>query len=145
MDMNPQTPAEGISQQFSTPDFKSYKVDCSCGHPDDSIDFTVEVDDWQDIVITHCTTQYTPWWRDTFDKHAAYNINNELLYNIVYYAKDFLNAVWHRAVVTWKVWTTGTVKYQSTVILTEQQALNYAEALRRAINEIKFHEIKNKQ
>ena len=136
MVMKPQEPAEGISQQFSTPDFKCYRVDCSCGNPDDSIDFVVEVDDWQDIVVSHCTTQQTKWWEDNFDKRAAYNIKNEMLYNFVYYAKSFLNSLYHRMKVTWTVWTRGKVEYSSTVILTKQQALNYSEALRNAIIEV---------
>lgn len=37
----------------------------------------------------------------------------------------------------WQLLTKGTIKYNTAIILREQQALNYAEALKKAIKDVK--------
>lgn len=37
----------------------------------------------------------------------------------------------------WQLLTKGTIKYNVAIIMREQQALNYAEALKNAINDVK--------
>ena len=39
--------------------------------------------------------------------------------------------------MTKKIWWDGELKYESSTIMTEQQALNYAEALKSAIEDVK--------
>jgi hypothetical protein len=47
--------------------------------------------------------------------------------------------VWNisRWKMIWQLLTKGTIKYNTAIILREQQALNYAEALKNAINDVK--------
>ena len=136
MDLKPQEPAQGISLIHKGPDFATYRVDCNCGNDDDSIIFEVEVTDWQEIEVSHYTTQKTPWWSDPFKQNQSFDIKNELLYNIVYSLKGFLNAIAHRLKVTYSVWVKGYVKYESTTILTQQQALNYSATLQKAVQDV---------
>jgi hypothetical protein len=39
--------------------------------------------------------------------------------------------------VTWQLWTTGAVKVETTIAMSEQQALNYAETLKSAVKDVK--------
>ena len=142
MDLTPQEPAEGIALVHKGSEFQTYRVECSCGSDDDAIMFEVEGSEWQDISVTHYTTQKTPWWQDPFKKNKSYNIKNEFLFNLVYYTTGFLNALSHRLKVTWSVWAKGYVEYQSTTILTKQQALNYASTLQQAIKELDQYNVK---
>jgi len=50
---------------------------------------------------------------------------------------DLINGFWTRLKVTWQLWTTGAVTAESTIALSEQQALNYAETLKSAIKDVK--------
>jgi hypothetical protein len=51
--------------------------------------------------------------------------------------KDILNGFVTRLKLTWTVWTKGYIKTESTIAMTEQQALNYAETLKSAIQDVK--------
>ena len=135
MDLKPQEPAEGIMQTYNAPKFRMYHIECSCGNTDDAIDFTVEEDAGEIIVQTY-TTQKTAWWEDPFRQRKSYEINNEFLYQLNYYVRGFLNAVTHRLRITWAVWVHGYVKYSQTTVMTPQQALNYSDTLRQAVENV---------
>jgi hypothetical protein len=135
MDLTPESPAQGISKNTELPGYESYQVHCICGNPDDTIEFTVENDDCEVTVSTY-TLQRTPWWEDPFKRHQSYQIENELLFQINYYVRGFLNALSHRLKITWSVWIRGHVKYSQTTIMKAQQALNYSEALKRAVENV---------
>ena len=135
MDLTPQTPAAGIMQTYMSPDFESYRIECSCGSADDAIELVVEETHGEVIVSTH-TRQKTAWWSDTFQQHKSYEINNELLFQINYYVRGFLNALTHRLKVTWAVWIHGCVEYSQSTVMTPQQALNYSDTLRCAVERV---------
>ena len=132
MNLEPQTPALGVMQTYNSPGFETYRVECSCGNEDDAIVFTVE-EDYGEVIVSTYTTQKTAWWSDPFRQNKSYEIENELLYQINYYVRGFLNALTHRLKVTWAVWIHGRVEYSQSTIMTPQQALNYSETLRRAV------------
>jgi len=134
--MNSEIPARGILYTEDSPTCKSYVVPCTCTNPDDTIEFTVNIDDFQEIELQHYTLQKTPIWRDPFKQHKTYGIKNRLLFEIAYYTTGFLNSLHHRLSVTWKVWTKGQVEYYSTTILNKQQAINYADTIKRAVHDI---------
>jgi hypothetical protein len=140
MDLTPETPAQGISKTAQYPGYESYQVPCICGNPDDTIEFTVDNDDCE-VTVTTYTLQRTPWWEDPFKRHSSYKIDNELLFQINYYVRGFLNALSHRLKITWSVWVRGYVEYSQTTIMKPQQALNYSETLKRAVeNVIKYQD-----
>jgi hypothetical protein len=51
--------------------------------------------------------------------------------------------------LTYKLWTVGYLKYHQTTLMTEQQALNYAETIKTAIKDMhqfqKDQELKRKK
>jgi hypothetical protein len=61
----------------------------------------------KDITITTCTTQKSKWWK--LDR-------------------------WH---LIWTLLTKGYIEYEANIIMSEQQALNYAETLKHAIKNVK--------
>lgn len=135
MDLKPQEPALGIMQTQNAPEFKMYHVECSCGNSDDAIDFTVE-ENAGEVTVQTFTTQKTAWWQDPFKQRKSYEIDNEFLYQLNYYARGFLNAMAHRLRITWDVWVYGYVKYSQSTIMTPQQALNYSDTLRQAVENV---------
>ena len=135
MDLKPQPPAEGIMKTADGTRFKMYHIECSCGSSDDAIDFIVSETHGEVVVETH-TTQKTSWWEDPFRQRKSYEIENEFLYQLNYYVRGFLNAMAHRLRITWAVWVHGYVKYSQSTIMTPQQALNYSDTLRRAVENV---------
>lgn len=135
MDLKPQEPAEGITRNLRYPGFESYTIPCSCGNTDDDIQIIVE-EEHGEVSIQTYTLQKTDWWTDRFDRHSSYDIKNELLFQLSYYARSFLNSLWYRLQVTWKVWINGYVEYQQTAILTPQQALNFSATLKRSVERV---------
>ena len=59
------------------------------------------------VTVTTYTTQKSQWW----------NLNR-----------------WQ---IIWRLLTKGYVKYEANIVMTEQQALNYAETLKTAIKDVK--------
>ena len=135
MNLVSQTPAEGIMQTYNSPGFETYRVECSCGNEDDAIVFTVEETHGEVIVETY-TTQKTSWWDDPFHQHNSYEIENPWLFELNYYVRGFLNSLTHRLKVTWSVWVRGRVEYSQSTIMTPQQALNYSDTLRIAVERV---------
>jgi len=139
VDLKPQEPAVGVVATSKYPGFETYRIVCSCGNPDDDIEMVVENDDHEVIVSTY-TTQKTSWWEDPFKQHKSYSIEPEWLYQVNYYVRGFLNALWHRLKITWSVWIHGHVKYNHTAIMTPQQALNYSETLSQAVKNVQRYQ-----
>lgn len=131
-ELNAETPAEGIMKTYQNANSICYRVDCTCGSEDDSIEFAVETD-FNDIVVSTYTTQKTDWWSDPANKNKSYNYDNEFLFNLNYIVRGWINGLVHRLKWSWRLWVDGYIKYQSTIIMTKQQALNYAKALESAI------------
>jgi hypothetical protein len=115
-------------------DSKFYKVVCSCGQPDHDINFEVEATDIDVSVNTYITVK-TDYWSESVKKR--YDIDNPYLQELDWTLKDILNGFVTRLKLTWTVWTKGYIKTESTIAMTEQQALNYAETLKSAIQDVK--------
>lgn len=136
--MKPQIPAEGITLNRDFGDSKFYSVACSCGNPDDAIDFYVEIDsDMMDVTVNTSTTQKTDYWTEKF---KAPHYDNAFI-NGCY---KFANALWTRLRLTKNIWLDGYVKYSSYTIMSKQQALNYAETLKTAVAEVESHKLEQR-
>lgn len=133
--MKAQAPAEGILKRSDFGDSKFYSVACSCGNDEDAIEFEVEADE-MGVTVTTWTTQKTDWWTDAFEKR--YDIENEFVQEVEWFWKDFWSSLFRRISLTWQIWRHGYVTYQSTTIMNEQQALNYAETINSAVRDVKF-------
>jgi len=138
--MKIQTPAEGIMLTADFGDSKFYKVVCSCGQPDHDIDFEVEAADTGVNVNTYVTTK-TDYWTDTVKKR--YDIDSQWLQELDWSWKDLVNGLVTRVKLTWGVWTKGYIETQTTIAMTEQQAINYAETLKSAVDDVKKIRSKN--
>ncbi len=132
--MKAQTPAEGILKTNDFGDSKFYKVVCGCGQDDHSIDFEVEAAETGINVNTYVTVK-TDYWSESIKKR--YDIDNPYLQELDWALKDIWNGLITRLKLTWTVWTKGYIKTESTIAMTEQQALNYAETLKSAIQDVK--------
>ncbi len=139
--MKAQTPAEGILKTHDFGNSKYYQVVCSCGSDDDSIEFVVEADDMGVTVNTY-TTQKTNFWEEPVPQ--KYWQDDPWYQEFNYVTTNIVNGFIRRCKLTWDIWFKGYVKYQSTTIMTEQQALNYAETLKSAIDDVKIFKAERK-
>jgi hypothetical protein len=132
--MKAQQPAEGILKTNDFGDSKWYQVVCGCGQPDHTLTVEVEADDIGVSVNTY-TTVKTDYWTDTVKKR--YDIDNPYLQELDWFWKDMVNGFLTRLRLTWDIWIKGYVRAETTVLMTEQQALNYAETLKAATADVK--------
>ena len=105
--MNSQLPAEGILLQRDWGNAKTYHVECECTDPNHAHTVDVSADEDFGVTVEIWTTAETPSWKIS------------------------------RWKLIWQLLTKGTIKYNVALIMREQQALNYAEALKRAVTDVK--------
>lgn len=131
--IKPQVPAEGIYKNAEFGDSVYYTVACSCGSSDDEIEFSVEVDDFEMISVNTYVTPKNAHWKKLVDENSKFD--NMFLWNLDYTIRSAINGLYQRLLVTYEVWTQGYIKMYSTTLMSEQQALNYAETLKAAIKD----------
>lgn len=132
--MKAEKPAKGILKTGDYGNSKWYQVVCGCGQPDHSLTVEVEADDCGINVNTYVTVK-TDYWTENVKKR--YDIDNEWQQEFDWFWKDLWNGLVTRLKLTWTVWTKGYIKAETTIAMTEQQALNYAETLKSAIKDVK--------
>jgi len=132
--MKAQTPAEGILKTNDWGNSKWYQVVCGCGQPDHALTVEVEADDTGVNVNTYATVK-TDYWTDAVKKR--YDIDSPWLQEWDWFWKDLVNGIVTRLKLTWTVWTKGYVQAETTITMSEQQALNYAETIKSAIKDVK--------
>lgn len=132
--MKAQTPAEGIMKTHEWGHSKMYKVTCSCGQPYHDHDIDVEADQCG-VNVNIYTTMKTDYWTETVD--MRYDIENVAMQEAHWFFVGLINSTIRKLKLTWELWTTGAVTAETTVHMTEQQALNYAETLKAAVKDVK--------
>jgi hypothetical protein len=138
--MKAEAPAQGIMKTSDYGDSKWYKVACSCGDSSHEINFVVEVNDDGDVTVNTFVETKSDYWSQTFDKR--YDIDNTWLQEFDWVWKDLVNGFVTRIKLTWQLWTKGYIRTESTLFMTEQQTLNYAETLKNAIKDVKTFKAK---
>lgn len=113
---------------------KWYHVVCGCGQPDHSLTVEVEAEDTGVNINTYVTVK-TDYWSESIKKR--YDIDSPYLQELDWAVKDIWNGFITRLKLTWTVWTKGSVQCETTICMSEQQALNYAETLKSAIEDVK--------
>lgn len=131
--MKAEKPAEGILKTHDWGNSKWYKVVCGCGQPDHEVTFEVEADDIGVNVNTYVTAK-TNYWTETVRPNVG--INNEWLEEFDSAWKSIFNSLVRKVKLTWSIWVHGYVKYETTIAMTQQQALNYAETLKSAVKDV---------
>ena len=124
----------GIMKTHDYGDSKFYHVVCGCGQPDHSLTVEVEADECGVNVNTYVTVK-TDYWSESIKKR--YDIDSPYLQELDWAVKDIWNGFVTRLKLTWTVWTKGYIQCETTVLMSEQQALNYAETLKSAIQDVK--------
>lgn len=67
--MNPQSPAEGISQSHTWSDLHIFKLDCDCSDTGHSASVWVELDsDTQHITLSFYVKAALPFWSNAFSR-----------------------------------------------------------------------------
>jgi len=132
--MKAQYPAEGILKTNDFGDSKWYHVVCGCGQPDHTLTVEVEADDMGVNVNTYATVK-TDYWTDTVKKR--YDINDPYLQELDWFWKNLINGFLTRLRLTWDIWIKGYVHAETTIAMSQQQALNYAETLKVAMEDAK--------
>lgn len=110
MDLNYQTPAEGILKTNDWGASKVYKIACHCGSDDHDHDVWVEADDCNITVAIY--TKVKSKWRVNRFRHI------------------------------WTLLTKGYLEQEVEIVLTKQQALNYAYTLNQAIQDVEDFTVK---
>lgn len=132
--MKAETPALGILRTNDFGNSKWYQIVCGCGQPDHTLTVEVESDEMGVNVNTYVTVK-TDHWSQTVKKR--YDIDSPWLQELDWTWKDLFNGFVTRVKLTWTVWTKGYVQAESTITMSEQQALNYTETLMSAIKDVK--------
>ncbi len=137
--MKPETPAEGILKTNDFGDSKWYHVVCGCGQPDHALTVEVEADEMGVSVNTYATVK-TNYWTETFKPNVG--TDNVWLEEFDSFWKGLVNGLITRLKLTWTVWTKGYVKAETTILMSEQQAINYANTLTSAVRDVKMFRYK---
>ena len=132
--MKAEIPAEGILKTYDSGDSKWYQVVCGCGQPDHTLTVEVEAEETGVSVNTYVTVK-TDYWTESVKKR--YDIDNPYLQELDWTLKDAWNGFVTRLKLTWAVWFKGYVHCESTIMMSEQQAFNYAETLKSAVQQVK--------
>lgn len=140
--MKAQIPAEGIMKKGDYGDTKYYEISCSCGQPDHMHTVEVEADDIN-ISVSIYTKQTTDCWTEPFK--TEYHGKNDFLYTMSRFVKTGINGFIRRVSLTWNIWARGYVQYEVTTVMDKQEALNYAEALKKAIKDVEYFRDQHKQ
>lgn len=119
---------------------KVYKVTCGCGQPYHDHVVDVEADE-TGISVDIYATMKTDYWTETVD--MRYDIENVALQETHWFFVNLINSTVRKLKLTWELWTTGAVTAETTIHMSEQQALNYAEVLKSAVKDVKEFRNKN--
>ena len=140
--MEAEIPAEGIMKKGDYCDGKLYEISCECGQTDHYQLMEVEADEFG-ISVNILTKQTTNCWSEPFK--PEYTGKNEFLYKITRTFKNCVNGLFRRVSLTWSIWARGYVQYEVTTVMNKQQALNYAETLKKAITDVEHFRNQRKQ
>ena len=138
--MKPHTPAQGILINRDYGDAKHYTVVCECQNAEHEHHVWIESEDYGVSVHTY-TEQKTDYWTDKFE--TRYDIDNSIYQNIHWFWVGLLNDWSRRFKLAWQILSKGYIKYEATITMNEQQALNYAETLKSAVKDVKAFRSKN--
>ena len=134
--MKSETPAEGISKTKDWGDAKWYHVNCECGNKNHYHDLWVEADhETRQVVVEISTNSTTDFWSTTVDPYVTRS--SETLQFVEEWGRYLINETVRRTRLVFRILFRGYAEYNSTVILTPQQAVNYADTLKKAVKAIK--------
>ena len=105
--MEPEVPAQGILKMDDCDNSVVYQVTCHCMDPDHAHVIFIEQNPYEEITVSTYIIHETNFWRQS------------------------------RWRTMWTLLTKGYVRYEATLIMTKQQALTYATALKSSLDKFK--------
>ena len=140
--MTPQEPAQGILLHKNYGDIMMYIVVCECGSDNCQHQVHIEAED-TGVIVTTYTTQKTDFWTESVQ--PDYTIEDDVMRWYNWFWTGLWNGLVRRLKITKDVWIHGYVKYEASILMNEQQAINYSETLQKAaINVKEFREAARK-
>ena len=134
--MKAETPAQGISKKQAFDDAVWYEVPCECGDPDHYHSIWVESDNNPKLITVYISTESTTdFWTQTVPEHIE-KIDSPFVSWVWQTVSYTINETVRRARLITRILFKGYAKYESTVILTKQQAYNYSKALENAAKDL---------
>jgi len=134
--MKAETPAQGISKKQAFDDAVWYEVDCECGSPHHYHSVWIEQDPETKLVSVEITTESTTdFWTQTVPERIE-KIDFPFVSWVWQTISYAINETVRRARLITRILFKGYAKYESTVILTKQQAYNYSKALENAVKDL---------
>lgn len=130
----PQPPAEGILKQNDFGNSKWYKIACSCSAHEHEVDMAVESED-TGIAVYFFTDTKTAWWKD----HCIRNFD-WLPYDVKYWINRIINSV---SLIYHGIFH-GYIKFSADMYLSKQAAVNLANVLVTAIDDVEEFEADRK-
>ena len=132
--MTPQIPAVGIMKTNDWGDSKVYKISCECGQSNHEHNVWIEADE-SSVNVNIYTTVKTNYWDEALK--PKYDIDNIWLQEFDWFWKGLYNGLVRRLKLTKSIWINGYVDFETTISMSKQQALNYAETLKSAVDDVK--------
>jgi hypothetical protein len=132
--MKIQTPALGIMKTSDWGNAKVYKIACDCGQPDHEHNVWIEADECG-VNVNIYTTVKTDCWSE--ELKSKYDIDNIWLQEVEWFWKGLYNSLARKLKLTKSIWFNGYADFETTISMSEQQSLNYAETLKCAIQDVK--------
>ena len=132
--MNSEQPARGVAKTGQWQDAEAYVIFCQCGSPEHQHTLWVEREEPGEVTVTIHTTEYTDF--SSAPLKLRYDIDNDWLQSLDWAWKRSVNGLIRRVRQTWRLWRHGEIQYEADLILDRQTALNYADALRQAVERL---------
>ena len=131
--MKAETPATGIMKKADYGDAIQYEIECECGSKDHYHSVWIEADA-AEVSVNISAEATTDYWTEYVQQSSR--TKNDFLYHTRWNLAYIVNETVRRAKLIWSVLTKGYVKYHSNIILNQQQAVNYAEAIKKAVRDV---------
>lgn len=131
-ELKPQTPAEGILKWHDHGHSQFFHVDCQCGTPEHSMVFEVEVDrEFEQVAMTTFVEVFVPTWKEKFHFYDD-DYNSWWKYDFKYW----VNNIFNRLTLIKRAIFNDTVGMDVSIIMSEQQAINYANTILQSVKEV---------
>lgn len=134
--MKAEKPAQGISKKHTSDNSVWYEVDCECGSPHHYHSIWIERDSETKLITVEITTESTTdFWSQTVPERVE-KINLPFLNWIWQTISYTINEAVRRTQLITRILLKGHITYESIVLLTKQQAYNYAKALENSAKDL---------
>lgn len=111
-----QTPAQGILLQGDYGNSKNFKVECDCSSEDHAVYMWIELNEtdpyFQEIDVSFYVRTWTPLW------------------------EDGIKGIYNRVKAAFEILFKGVHKQEHHMLLNKQSALNFAETIKKTVEEL---------